>query len=254
MLKPYTIPPKLTPNQFAKAIVKRPKRILASNGKLRKDGIYNITMPAAKASVIIGGKLQELTTCPSAGACLNVCYASSGTYLFNKAMVKHSANLQFLLDDPWEFASQLVDEIKKIRNLRAIRWNDSGDVFSEGYWGVMKAVMNTLHNVQFYAYTKMVRFFKGRNDIPSNFTLIYSFGGKDDALIDTATDRHSQIFSSRTALRNAGYSDGTHTDRLAANPKYQKIGLVVHGNWLALHKLRRIAKTMEATQKRLKVA
>jgi hypothetical protein len=254
MLKPYTIPPKLTPNEFAKAIVKRPKRILASNGKLRKDGIHNITLPAAKASVLVKGKLQEMVTCPSAGQCLSVCYAQSGTYLFNKAMVKHTANLQFLLDDPFEFANQLMDEIKSIRRLRAIRWHDSGDFFSEGYWGVAKAIMNTLHHVQFYAYTKQVRFFKGRNDLPSNFTLIYSYGGKDDALIDPAVDRHSQIFSSVSSLRKAGYSDGTHTDRLAANPRYRKIGLVVHGNWLAMHKLKRFAKTMEATQKRLKVA
>jgi hypothetical protein len=248
MLKPYTVPPKMTHDEFAKAIQIRPSKILTSNSKLSKDGIHNVTMPAAKASVVVNGVLTNLVTCPSAGQCLNVCYASSGTYLFGKSMVKHTQNLQYMLDDPFEFANQLIKEIqvKAKRNAKLrIRWNDSGDVFSEGYWGVMKSVMTSLPHIQFYAYTKMIRFFKSRNDIPSNFTIVFSVGGRDDALIDRENDRHATIFSSRKALRDAGYSDGTHTDRLAANPSFKKIGLVVHGNWLALHKLRKIAKRLE---------
>jgi hypothetical protein len=255
MLKPYTIPSSMTADAFAKAIVVRPSVILSANSKLRKDGIYNVTMPAAKAAYVgKDGKLTELVTCPSAGQCLAVCYASSGTYLFHNSMVKHGRNLQFLLDDAFEFANQLVREIgskAKRGNLRAVRWNDSGDFFSEGYWAVAKAVMQALPHVQFYAYTKMVRFFKGRNDIPSNLSLVFSQGGKDDVLIDMEKDRHARIFESRAALRKAGYSDGTHTDRLASNPKFLRIGLVIHGNHKAMPKLRKIAERMSKTTERM---
>lgn len=252
MLKPYTVPPKLSADAFAKAIQIRPETILTSNSKLSKDGIHNVTMPAARASVVIDGKLQVMNTCPSAGQCLNLCYASSGTYLFSASMVKHTRNLQFLLDDAFGFADQLITEIsaKAKRNPKLkVRWNDSGDIFNDGYWGVMVAVMKALPHVTFYAYSKRVSFLKSK-EWPENFTVVFSMGGTEDHLIDTNKDRHAAIFSSRAALRAAGYSDGTHTDRLASNRKFQKIGLVVHGNWLAMHKLRKVAGAMEATAKR----
>lgn len=253
MLKPYTVPSSMTADAFAKAIMVRPASILSANSKLRKDGIYNVTMPAARASYVAQGSLKEVNTCPGAGACLNVCYASSGTYLFHNSMVKHGRNLQFLMDDAFGFAEQLTAEIAskaKRGKLRAVRWNDSGDFFSEGYWGVAKAVMLALPHVRFYAYSKMVRFFKGRNDIPANFSIVFSQGGKDDALIDTENDRHARIFESRSALRAAGYSDGSNTDRLAANPIYKRIGLVIHGNYKAMPKLRRIVEGMSKTTAR----
>ena len=241
------LPSNTSPEKFARDIAITPKKILSGNSKLRKDKIFNITLPAYNGYYLLNGKLTKQITCPSASACLSVCYAGlGGTYGFSASMIKHSRNLNYMLNNPFEFANQLVSEISKIKNLRAIRWNDSGDFFSEGYWGVAKEVMKALPHVNFYAYTKMVQFFKSRTDIPSNFTLIYSYGGKHDPLINPE-DRHARIFSSRATLRKAGYSDGTHTDRLAANPKFTRIGLVVHGNWLAMHKLRKRAKTMEAS-------
>jgi hypothetical protein len=245
MLKPYITPSAMTPDAFAKAIVARPSEILSANSKLRKDGISNITMPAAKGAFVKNGKIESVITCPSAGTCLALCYASSGTYLFRNSMVKHSRNLQFFMDDPFEFANQLISEISKKasrKGFRAIRWHDSGDFFSEGYWGMAKMVMNALPHVQFYAYTKRVSFFKNRTDIPSNFSPVYSYGGKEDGMIDLENDRHARIFETRAALRAAGYSDGSNSDRLAANPKHRKIGLVIHGNFKAMPKLRRIVK------------
>ena len=150
------------------------------------------------------------------------------------------------MNHPFDFADQLIEEIQSKRNLRAIRWHDSGDIMSEGYWGFMTMVMNALPHVQFYAYTKMVSFIKSRSDIPANFTYIFSFGGQEDNLIDIDHDRHAKVFDSRRALRKAGYSDGTHTDRLATNPKFKKLGLVVHGNWLAMPKMRKMVKRLNA--------
>jgi hypothetical protein len=258
MLKPYTVPSSMTANAFANAIMKRPDSILSANSKLRKDGIYNVTMPAARASYVVQGTLTELNTCPSAGACKAYCYASSGTYLFHNSMVKHGRNLQFLMDDAFGFAEQLTTEIAskaKRGKLRAVRWNDSGDFFSEGYWGVAKAVMLALPHVQFYAYSKRVAFFKSRTDIPANFTVIFSLGGTEDALIDTENDRHAKVFESRSMLRASGYSDGTHTDRLAANPKFKKIAFVIHGNYKAMPKFRKmIARINKGAKALSKVA
>lgn len=240
------LPTDMTAEAFAKAISVTPKEILSSNSKLRADGIQNITMPAFKGYYLHGGKLTVQNTCPGAKACKAYCYAGvAGTYGFVGSMVKHSRNLNYVMNKPFEFVEQLIHEISvKAKNpkFRAVRWHDSGDVFSEGYWGVMKAVMAALPHVRFYAYTKMVSFFKGRSDIPANFTIVFSVGGTDDALIDTENDRHAKVFHSRSALRKAGYSDGTNTDRLAANPKFKKIALVVHGNHKAMPKFRRMVE------------
>ena len=72
--------------------------------------------------------------------------------------------------------------------------------------------------------------------------MIFSQGGLEDGLIDPAKDRHARVFPTRAALRAAGYSDGTNTDRLAANPKFQKIGLVVHGNYKSHKRLKGLAE------------
>lgn len=228
------------------AIQVRPATIMTSNGKLSKDGIWNITLPAYRASVVVNGSLQEVKTCPSAGLCKSFCYAGlTGTYLFAKSMVKHARNLQYMLDDSFGFATQLVDEIKSKKNIRAVRWNDSGDFFSTHYWNIARAVMAALPDVKFYAYSKRVAFFKQlqeMNALPANFTVVFSYGGTEDILINADKDRHAKIFASRAALRKAGYSDGTHTDRLASNPSFLKIGLVVHGNHKAMNKYRRIVR------------
>lgn len=243
-------PSSLTPDQFMSAIAIHPNEILASNSKLSKDGIFNITMPAMKGLYIENGILTTQITCPSAGTCKSYCYASSGGYLYKNSMVKHARNLNYAMNDSFGFANQLIEEITvKAKNpkFRAIRWHDSGDIMSEGYWGMMKSVMAALPNVQFYAYSKRISFLKEKakqGDIPANFTVIFSFSGTEDHLIDTANDRHAKVFANRASLRAAGYSDGTHTDRLASNPTFQKIGLVVHGNWLAMPKFRNIVLRM----------
>lgn len=246
---------KLIPNDMSQdawmaAIQVRPASIMTSNSKLRKDGIWNVTLPAYQASIVSNGKLETIKTCPSAGVCKSYCYAGlTGTYLFSKSMVKHARNLQFMLDDAFGFATQLVQEIKSKKGLRAIRWNDSGDFFNSHYWYVAKAVMEALPNVRFYAYSKRVSFFKelqAQKALPANFTVVFSFGGTEDHLINVNTDRHAKVFSSRGILRDAGYSDGTHTDRLATNPAFQKIGLVIHGNHKAMPKYRKIIKRVAA--------
>jgi hypothetical protein len=112
---------------------------------------------------------------------------------------------------------------------------------------VIVEVCKALPHVQFYAYSKAVSLIKSKiakGEMPSNFTVVFSFGGKEDHLIDTNVDRHAKVFPNRASLRAAGYSDGTNTDRLACNPKFKKIALVVHGNHLRMNKLRKMVAKM----------
>ena len=64
--------------------------------------------------------------------------------------------------------------------------------------------------------------------IPENFTYIFSYGGKQDLLIDRQRDRFSEIVPEDADLP-AGYFDGSHDDFFAADPGCRMIALRVHG-------------------------
>lgn len=214
------------------AITKAPKSMIASNSKLRKSHIHQFSLPAFKAAVVVNGKLAEMKTCPSAGECASFCYASQGTYVFSCSMIAHARNLQYYLDHTDAFKAQIIQEISKIRTLTAFRIHDSGDFFSKEYALAWFEIIKALPKVQFYAYTKQVLMFKrliGQGLMPSNLSVIYSFGGKADHLIDDALDRHSKVFASHEEMEAAGYSDTTDTDDNAADPSKRCIGLVYHG-------------------------
>jgi hypothetical protein len=244
MTKTIEVPKYFDADEWKQLIQIRPKTILASNTKLKKDGIFNISFPAFKAPVVINGELTEFQTCPNAGTCVTYCYAKSGSYLFSNVRVKHTKNLQYLLDDPFAFADKLVAEIeskiKHNKKFRAIRINDSGDM-NTALWAVMRQVMLRLPHVQFYAYTKQVSFIKAeaeKGNIPSNFTYVFSFGGLEDALINKKKDRHAAIFPTAEALHAARYSDAHESDIPASDKSLKNIGLVVHGYYHSINKLK----------------
>lgn len=232
MLKYRSIAKDMTADQWMGAIKTRPRKLLASNGKLAKANIHQFSIPAAEASIVKGGEVSKMKTCPMAGACLNFCYAQVGSYAFKASLVAHTRNLQYVLDLPFDFADQMIKEINAKRKVHAIRIHDSGDFFNRAYFLVWKSIMDQCPAVQFYAYTKMVPLFKkldAEGMLPKNFTVIYSQGGKFDHLIDKDKDRHSHVFSSEEDCIAAGYVLNELDDMPATDRSIKKIGLVVHG-------------------------
>lgn len=230
-LKTRTVAKGMSAEDFAKAIVMAPNTLIASNSKLRKSHIYQWTIPALTASIVNNGKLQTVATCPAADACAEACYACQGAYNFKGSIVSHTRKLQFMRDNPALWHDQIVTEIASKRKLKAFRIHDSGDFMSMSYAMQWFKVCEALPHVQFYAYTKMVRMFKGAlaDHIPANLSLIYSYGGKHDADINPAVDRHSKVFPTVEAMHAAGYHDTSKTDDNAADPSKLCIGLVYHG-------------------------
>lgn len=213
------------------------KQLLTQNSKMKKSSqngitVVNWTIPAFMSQ-------SGIRTCPNAGICAAGCYARSGTYVFSNVKSAHEAKLE-LTQKP-EFVQLMISEIEtwlKKRNVSKlyVRIHDAGDFYSVSYWVKWKAIMSHFEKndrVKFYVYTKQVKMFKyqaGR--IPLNFNLVFSFGGKQDSMIDLNNDAHSRVFESLKDLKAAGYVDGTNDDLVAALGT-QKIGLVYHGakNW-----------------------
>lgn len=210
--------------------------LLTQNSKMKKSSkngitVVNWTIPAFQS-------LTGLKTCPNAGLCAAGCYARSGTYRFSHVVSSHEEKLKLTQADT--FVSEMVAEInlwlkkRSVENLK-VRIHDAGDFYSLEYfkkWIEIMSHFETEKRVSFYAYSKqvkMIKTYQSEKGLPVSFRVIFSFGGKQDALIDLDRDFHSRVFESIDQLTEQGYVDGTLDDMIAAQGVNSKIGLVYHG-------------------------
>lgn len=196
---------------------------LTQNTKMRKSTgvkVYNWGIPAFKSDT-------GFKTCPMAGICAKGCYATMGAYKFSNVAKVFEKRLKLTQSN--DFVNTIDAEIKR-RKIKKVRIHDSGDFYSLTYFLSWRNIMHLNPDVEFYAYTKMVKMFKAlqnKDALPENFTLIYSFGGKQDNLINIKTDRHSKVFENISQVPS-DYIDASDDDNLALTPN-KKIALVYHG-------------------------
>lgn len=192
-----------------------------NNSKLRKNNIYSWGIPAGESK-------SGIKTCPNAGLCATGCYAMQGFYIMPSVSKAQEARLKLAESDL--FIDAIDDEIKR-RGVKRLRIHDSGDFYNGKYLMKWIEIINRNPQTKFYAYTKMIKLFKGwenQSRLPSNFHVIYSTGGTQDSAIDFENDRHTKVFSSLKELKQAGYSNAYKDDYAAFSGK-NKIGLVYHG-------------------------
>lgn len=196
------------------------ERLLTQNGELRREGIWNWTLPAWAGRLPDG---RTYNTCPAAGACARVCYARNGTYRFPAVRAKHERNLLRVLDDLDGWTTDMIAEVRSKRARRPaeqplyVRIHDAGDFFSDAYTEAWLHIARSVPEVIFYAYTKEIERFKRlvEPDRPENFLFVYSFGGREDHLIDVEHDRVADVFPDEDAIEAAGWSSQEASDLLA---------------------------------------
>ena len=224
-----------------------PARLLSQNSDMRRSGIWNWTIPAHTVRLSDG---SWFNACPNAGACGRVCYAKFGAYRFSNVARRHLQNLEMILEagDLWE--RRMVEELSHKRfkpsqithrlptppgddwlewwrdeGGRAIRIHDAGDFFSEAYLDRWIRIAFAHPHILFYAYTKEVAMLEGAI-LPDNMRVLYSFGGKQDHLIDRDRHRHADVFPSLETLESRGYADQGENDLLAICHPNHRIGIV----------------------------
>jgi hypothetical protein len=186
-------------------------KLLTQNSKLKKEGIWSFNLP-------------PMSTCPMAGECKKYCYAKKGFY--NMPSVKKGLKKRYLVANTANFADQIGAEIK---GKKFVRIHASGDFFSAGYLRQWRMIALSNPNVNFYCYTKSVALFKEcANNVPANFRVIFSLGGLQDEMINLERDRHCRIFNTKAELDQAGYTDVSNSDLLAATTSSIKLGIVRH--------------------------
>lgn len=189
--------------------------LLRQNSELRREGIWNWSLPAWAGRLPDG---RTYNTCPSAGSCAKLCYARTGTYRFPGVLAAHERNLMMVLDDLRGWAWRMESELNHPRYWRGhVRIHDSGDFFSREYLSAWLFIMRVVPATTFYAYTKEIAAFKElvEPDPPPNFHWCYSLGGRQDHLVDRDTDRHADVFPDEAAMEAAGYTSQEESDLLA---------------------------------------
>lgn len=196
------------------------KELLTQNSKIRLSSVrtFNFGIPAYRSTT-------GLITCPSAGRCKQGCYALAGGYTFKNVRPAFEERLA-ATRRPY-FVKAMIAEIIATRAAR-IRIHDSGDFYSAEYLDRWIAVARALPSVQLYAYSKQVSMIK-RAVLPDNFTVVFSFGGTEDHLIDVRQDRHARVFETLDDLERAGYVPAVDSDDAAADRAVRCVGLVYHG-------------------------
>jgi len=197
--------------------------LFTQNKDLKKTGIYGWTLPAHWVKLTDGTKFN---TCPNAGVCAAFCYAKNGTFMFSNVRKAHIEKLEFVLNKRDEWIRAINDELKlKKYNGKYIRIHDAGDFFSFQYANDWVNFAKENPQCIFYTYTKEVSLFKNIGELPKNFITIFSFGGREDHLINKETDRHSDVFPNHKEMIEAGYNDIGDDDSQAAMNENHKVGL-----------------------------
>lgn len=245
------------------------KILLTQNSELKKVGVWNWSIPAHTVKLDDG---SWFNCCPNAGACGRVCYAKMGTYIFSNVKRAHMNNLMMILEKPAEWESLMKEELQHKRMQptgtpfdldhdpsdewlhwwitnggKAVRIHDAGDFFSREYLASWERIAEATPDVLFYAYTKEVVMLKNAT-LPNNFRIIFSYGGKQDDMIDPLTDRHADVFPTLSALEEAGYYNQEENDLLAISAPSNKIGIVA--NNLPVANKRFAGKTMSGLSTR----
>ena len=198
------------------------------NSDLRRDRIWTWSVPAWVVELPDGSKFNA---CPSAGACSGPCYARKGTYRFPNVRKAHMRNLMMVLDTPELWEAKMISELAAKRFVGAyVRIHDAGDFFSSAYLDAWLRIVRLYPETTFYAYTKEVGMFKAKvePDAPENFKWIYSWGGRQDYLIEDG-DRQADVFPDRESLLAAGFEDQEDSDLLAITG-HHKVGIVVNNH------------------------
>lgn len=175
--------------------------------------------------------------CPNHGtdalSICNECYADDRN-LYRMPNVKKAFSWRGELTKRKDFPSIINWELEKLKQRpEYFRIHDSGDFYRDDYVSKWHNIVANNKDIHFYCYIKEVKRFLylfGDNleYLPDNWTVCFSYGGKEDHLINPEIHRHSYVFPSLEHLQSCGYVDASTNDLELMNKDNHRIGLVYH--------------------------
>jgi len=210
-----------------------------ANSKLQK-------LEVALQAKVITFSLPSGYACPAAKDCLSRanretgkitdgvetvfrCFQASAEAIYKNLREMVWQNFEYLRtfgNDYMKMAQTIHESLPEYFNV--CRVHIGGDFFNQAYFDAWIEVAKMNPTKIFYAYTKSLNFWiKRENEIPANFVLTASRGGKWDFLIDAHELKCSEVvFSEDEALQKGLEID--HDDSHAATGK-KSFALLIHG-------------------------
>ena len=160
------------------------------------------------------------------------CYSASQEAQYSNVYNSRLQNWEDVAS--YRSANQLASALCSVlpQDAETNRWHSAGDFFNKVYFLASILVAKRNPDKVFYAYTKFLpAWVKFRNQIPDNFVLTASRGGKWDHLIDEHKLREVVVVYSEAEAYELGLElddDDSH----AARPELrdQNFALLIHGN------------------------
>lgn len=97
--------------------------------------------------------LPHMTTCPGATEeCKKYCYAAKAERMYKNTLPYRQRNYQASKEPT--FVDEIVSELRRSRNITAVRIHESGDFYNQEYLNKWVEVASRMPNLVFTAYTK----------------------------------------------------------------------------------------------------
>jgi hypothetical protein len=210
---------------------RQPLRFGHGNAKL-DAGILTFSLPAGHS-------------CPFARSCLSKsdrrdgtirdgrhtefrCYAASMEARHGSVRRSRWHNYEVLLAcrSKEEMTRVIIDSLTPFAGY--VRVHDSGDFFSQDYFGAWMDVARRRERTLFYAYTKALPYWvRCKDEVPENFMLTASYGGQHDHLIEEHSLRYARVVYSEEEAADLGL-ELDHDDSHAMRPG-PSFALLLHG-------------------------
>jgi len=156
------------------------------------------------------------------------CFSASQEIAYTNTYNARKHNFELLRSLSTEqMISAIISSMPK--NLGVLRFHVAGDFFSPAYFRACCAVARQFPDRLFYTYTKSIKYWiTYQHEVPKNFVLTASYGGRDDSLIKSYGLRNVKVVFSE---KEAGKLPIDHDDSHAANPSMRKknFALLLHG-------------------------
>ncbi len=174
------------------------------------------------------------------------CFAATSEAMYSNVRESRWNNFNLLMAAGTVSAMTELLLASMPKKLTHMRIHVSGDFFSQTYFDAWCRAASARPEVEFYAYTKSLRYWVSRiPEIPKNLRLVASYGGKHDELI-AAHDLPNVVVVSHPEEATALGLEVDHDDSLAADHNVQRFALLIHGQQAPSSKGSAAIKRMKA--------
>jgi len=200
------------------------------NAKLGKE-VYTFSLPSGfscpHAKDCLSKANRETGKITDGKATQFRCFSASQESMFPPVRKQRWANFEALKGLTWERMVSLIELSLPVK-ANIVRIHVGGDFFSDTYFYAWLTVAKRNPDVLFYAYTKSLTFWvKHRTEIPDNFVLTASRGGRLDPLIEQYGLREAVVVFSEAEAEAKGLPID-HDDSNAMKPG-GSFALLIHG-------------------------